>query len=139
MVFKALLEFNKLTIKKMKIIKLVVLVLFLSSCAGTGNKYTPVGQKKSTFNIPSDSDCNPDDMFVKGLLARGFVCKHENGIIFIRNHIVAKFDFINNDMQTIAQAHCDLFHKDKKAMNKGKPNLDLFSKLDWTGIEFICN
>jgi len=120
----------------MKIIKLVVLVLFLSGCVA---KYTPVGQKKSSFDPSFDSDCSRNDRFVKGLLAKGFVCKQENGIIFIRNNIVAKFDFINNDMQIVAQAHCDLFHKDKKAINKGKPNLFLLSKLDWTGIEFICN
>ena len=121
----------------MKILKLVIIVLFLSGCAA---KYTPIGQKKSGINPHFDSDCKKDNSIVKGTFGVGFVCAHDNGIIFVRSRdLWTKFNMTDNEMQTRAQRYCDLYHKDKKAINKGKANMSIMSKLDWTGIEFICN
>ena len=66
----------------MRIIALIIIACFLSSCATT---YTDVGSKKKSFTPNFDPDCKRDDSIVSGMTAAGFICAHDNGIIFVKS------------------------------------------------------
>jgi len=118
----------------MRKIALIIILCFLSSCATT---YTDVGLKKKSFTPNFDPDCKRDDSTVSGLAAVGVVCAHDNGIIFIKSTF-SSFTMSGQQMQNRAQKFCDVYHEGKKAVNKGKPNVKVWNKLDWGGVEFIC-
>ncbi|MDA9588814.1 hypothetical protein N9R73_00520 [Candidatus Pelagibacter sp.] len=119
----------------MRVIALIFSLIFLTSCAAT---YTEVGQKKTSFHPVFDSDCKRDDKIVSGMLGGvGFICAHDNGIIFVRQTLT-KFTMSDLAMQKRAQKYCDLYHENKKAVNKGKANINMLSRLDYKGIEYTC-
>jgi len=115
---------------------LIIIFLFLTSCA-SGN-YTESGQKKDKFHPMFDPDCKRDNSIVKGFLPNGWVCAHDNGIIFVRDTLTTKFKIAEKDMFIRAQKFCDVYHENKTAKKLGKANLCTLCKLDYTGIEYSC-
>ena len=116
----------------MKILKIIILALFVSSCAST--VYTPAGQKKAGFNPNLDTDCVIDKTVSSGWM-NGFACANDNGVQYIR-HTSMKFKMSSTEMQNRAQRYCDQYGK--KAVHKGKANMCMMCKLDWTGEEYLC-
>lgn len=118
----------------MKNFSLFLLIILLASCASTVQ--TPYGQKKAAFNPMLDTDCVQDKTVSGGTFSNyGYACANDNGIQFIR-HTLSKFNMTKTEMDARAQRYCDMY--DRNAVHKGKANMVFVSKIDWTGVEYLC-